>query len=96
MVSMQKILILLSIITLYFATYVSADNKNDTLSKLDIKKLYKKAIHNDIEASYKLGLAYANGDGVKQDEDEAKKWLRLSADQGHEPSKQLLERLSQP
>lgn len=93
---MKKILILLSIITLYFATSVIAGNDDNRISKKYIQKLYQKANHNDIDASYKLGLAYANGDGVEQDEEEARKWLRLSADQGHEPSKQLLERLSQP
>lgn len=100
---MKKLLILLSVTTLYISTYIKADDKiereipENLYSKLsDIKKLYKKAKDHDIEAAYELGLAYANGNGVKKDEEEAKKWLQLSADQGHEPSKQLLDRLSQP
>lgn len=62
----------------------------------EIKTLQEKATHDDVEAAYELGLAYVTGDGVKKDQDEAKKWLQLSAGQGHEPSKQLLDRLSQP
>lgn len=101
---MKKLLILLSVIILSLSTqYVIADDniekeipQNIHLKSSDIKKLYKKAKHHDVDAAYELGLAYANGDGVTKDEEEAKKWLQLSASQGHEPSKQLLDRLSQP
>ena len=34
-------------------------------------------------AQYNLGVAYANGDGVLQDDAEAARWYRLAADQGY-------------
>ena len=34
-------------------------------------------------AQYNLGLMYANGEGVAEDDAEAARWLRLAADQGH-------------
>ena len=95
---MTKLLILLSgAILSLSACVISDDNKaKEVPENIQIKKLYNKAKHHDIEATYELGLAYANGDGVTKNEEEAKRWLQLSADQGHEPSKQLLDRLSQP
>ena len=35
------------------------------------------------DAQYNLGLMYANGYGVVEDDAEAVRWLRLAADQGH-------------
>ena len=32
---------------------------------------------------YTLGLIYANGDGVPEDDAEAVRWYRLAAEQGH-------------
>jgi TPR repeat protein len=37
----------------------------------------------DPEAALVLGMRYRDGDGVPRDEEEALKWYRLSADQGH-------------
>ena len=34
-------------------------------------------------AQYNLGLMYANGEGVAEDDAEAVRWYRLAADQGH-------------
>ena len=34
-------------------------------------------------AQYNLGLMYANGRGVVEDDAEAVRWYRLAADQGH-------------
>ena len=34
-------------------------------------------------AQYYLGLMYANGEGVPEDDAEAVRWFRLAADQGH-------------
>jgi len=34
------------------------------------------------EAQYNLGLMYANGDGVPQNDEEAVRWYRLAAEQG--------------
>ena len=41
-------------------------------------------------AQYNLGLMYHNGQGVKQDFDEAAKWFLYSAEQGNIRSMQLL------
>ena len=35
------------------------------------------------DAQYNLGLMYANGEGVVEDDAEAVRWYRLAADQGH-------------
>ena len=35
------------------------------------------------DAQYYLGLMYANGEGVPEDDAEAVRWYRLAADQGH-------------
>ena len=37
----------------------------------------------DAGAQFNLGLMYADGEGVTQDDIEAVRWLRLAADQGH-------------
>ncbi len=37
----------------------------------------------DAAAQVNLGLMYANGDGVPQDDVEAVRWYRLAADQGN-------------
>jgi hypothetical protein len=45
--------------------------------------LRKAAERGDAEAQYKLGLAYFEGEGVRQDQTEAVKWFRKAAEQGH-------------
>ena len=37
----------------------------------------------DPEAQFLEGKKYANGDGVLEDKEEALKWFRLAAEQGH-------------
>ena len=44
-----------------------------------------------LEAQYNLGLRYARGEGVLQDQVEAARWYRLAAEQGHTVAKALLE-----
>ena len=47
-------------------------------------KWYKKAAESgNAEAQYRVGVAYADGLGVKQSRDEAIKWLTLAVDQNH-------------
>ncbi len=45
-------------------------------------------------AQFTVGLMYENGDGVSKDIDEARKWYRKAADQGHEAAKEALKRLT--
>lgn len=49
----------------------------------NVKKLIERAIQDDAEAQYKLGVCYANGDGLSKDTGESGKWYRLAAYQGH-------------
>ena len=44
----------------------------------------------DAEAQYQLGLRYAKGDGVEEDQWEAVDWLRKAAKQGHKPARDEL------
>ena len=39
----------------------------------------------DASAQYILGLMYANGFGVPEDDDEAVRWYRMAAEQGYGP-----------
>ncbi|WP_420831727.1 tetratricopeptide repeat protein, partial [Bathymodiolus japonicus methanotrophic gill symbiont] len=41
-------------------------------------------------AQYNVGLRYAKGEGVVQDEKEAAKWYRKAAEQGHGDAQLLL------
>ena len=48
----------------------------------EIDALRVRAEAGDAEAQYALGVMYANGQGVPQDDTEAGRWYRLAADQG--------------
>ena len=48
----------------------------------DIEKLIQQASQGDAESQCNLGVMYANGEGVPQDDIRAMKWFRLAADQG--------------
>ena len=41
------------------------------------------AEHGDAEAQCSLGNMYSNGECVVKDDEEAAKWIRLAAEQGH-------------
>ena len=53
-----------------------------------IEELRARAEQGDADAQSSLGLAYATGRGVAQDDAEAVRWYRLAGDQGN-PSGQL-------
>ena len=48
------------------------------------------AAHGEPEAQYDLALLYLRGHGVAHDPAEARRWLRLAAQQGHAPSVSLM------
>ena len=48
-----------------------------------LKGLRTPAEQGDAEAQFNLGVMYANGEGVTQDDKEAVKWYRLAAEQGN-------------
>ena len=49
----------------------------------DLEALRALAEQGDADAQYGLGLMYANGRGVPEDDAEAVRWWRLAAEQGH-------------
>ena len=49
----------------------------------DLEQLRKDAEHGNPIAQSDLGLMYANGEGVPQDDQEAAKWYRKAAEQGN-------------
>ena len=63
------------------------------LSKLDFDELQKLADQGNADAQFYLGVMYAIGRGVAQDERKAVEWFRKAAAQGHEGAKKVLERL---
>ena len=46
------------------------------------EELQAKAAQGDADAQYNLGILYANGTGVPQNDAEAARWYRLAAEQG--------------
>jgi TPR repeat protein/SpoVK/Ycf46/Vps4 family AAA+-type ATPase len=49
----------------------------------EVLRLRVAANAGDMNAQYKLGLSYASGAGGTKNDDEAARWYRLAADQGH-------------
>lgn len=49
----------------------------------EFKALVKKHMRGDLDATYKLGLAYYDGEGVKQDTHEGVRLWHVAADGGH-------------
>lgn len=47
-----------------------------------VKQWRESAEQGDLEAQYNLGLMYANGEGVAENNAEAAKWFRKAAEQG--------------
>ena len=68
---MKKLIILL------FTIFLSVGSLS--AQSADVKKLIQQASQGDVEAQYKLGVSYYNGEGVTQDYVEAMKWFRLAA-----------------
>jgi hypothetical protein len=56
----------------------------------EIDALRVRAEVGDAEALYDLGVMYANGRGVPEDDAEAVRWYRLAADQGNAMAQALL------
>ncbi len=55
-----------------------------------IDRLKIDAQHGDIDAQYRLACCYAGGTDTEKDEAEAKKWMRLAAEQGHADAQKML------
>src|SRR5947207_1102740 len=68
----------------YYVVYLKTSkeiNPKDTC--FDINVIKKKALNGDYEAQFTLGLIYLGGNGVKEDIDEAVRWLKKSANNGY-------------
>ena len=61
----------------------SAPPQPAALSAQDLQALKTKAEGGNAQAQRDLGAAYAKGNGVKQDYDEAAKWYEKAAGQGN-------------
>lgn len=72
---------LLVIVTFSLATCAQTDPSVDIMAR---------AQNGYSEAQYELGLRYAQGRGVDQNETEAAKWFRLAADQGYANAQNIL------
>jgi len=58
-----------------------------------LEEQLEEANSGDAEAQYGVGIKYLNGQGVKQDRKEAKRWLKQAAASGHEAAQDKLDRL---
>jgi TPR repeat protein len=52
------------------------------------------AIHGDAMAQFNLGMMYARGEGVKQNIETAIHWWKVSADQGFDGAKKMLDQIA--
>ena len=52
------------------------------------KTIQERADAGDVDAQFNLGVMYAYGNGVPQDDVEATKWYRKAADQGQADAKE--------
>ena len=87
---MKKFLMLAMIVGAIFSLAAG-----DTPTLAQISNWRKQAESGDAVAQNKLGLCYANGDGVPKDLSEAVRWYRKAAEQGHAPAQSALRRLEE-
>ena len=73
-----------AILLLVFAAAVAAQST-------EIKQLRLAAEQGVAEAQFRLGVMYATGRGIPQDDQEAVKWFRLAAEQGGADAQYTLE-----
>jgi len=67
-----------------FAKGTEHEDRSRPKEELEAVSQYSEAAaHGSADAQYKLGQMYDDGEGVQQDHEEAAKWLRKAADQGH-------------
>ena len=60
-------------------------------AKVVVQRNRERAEAGDKWAQTKLGMRYLEGDGVERNDVEAKRWLRLAAEQGSQPAAKALE-----
>ncbi len=84
------------------ASYKLEVISNDDSSKDEVNQdkeqeaeLIEKALEGDPDAQLFLGQRYQEGNGVKQNNTEAIKWLKLSAEQGNVYAPYILKKLEE-
>ena len=84
------------------ASYQLEVISNDDYSKDEVNQdeeqeadLIEKALEGDPDAQLFLGQRYQEGNGVKQNNTEAIKWLKLSAEQGNVYAPYILKKLEE-
>ena len=84
------------------ASYQLEVISNDDSSKDEVNQdeeqeaeLIEKALEGDPDAQLFLGQRYQEGNGVKQNNTEAIKWLKLSAEQGNVYAPYMLKKLEE-
>lgn len=70
--------------------YYNGDCGLDVDYQEAVKWFVKSAEQGNAKAQYLTGRCYGYGEGVKQSDEEAFKWLRLAARQGYKPAQELL------
>jgi len=81
----QHVALIFIVFLSFFPTLVSGQNFRNTggYREYDIvRETRQRAEKGDGEAQYNLGVMYAQGEGVKQDNEVAAKWYRKAAEQG--------------
>lgn len=66
-----------------------------TLSKAKLISIRDRAKAGHVRSQFNFGLAYLNGDGVKQDYDKAQKLFKIAASSGHKNAAFALENIDQ-
>ena len=74
--------IAVTVAALSLAVLSSACSQEQISEQPSSEELIRSAEQGDAVAQAALGVSYANGDGVPQDDAEAVRWYRLAAEQG--------------
>ncbi|MAH35887.1 MAG: hypothetical protein CMO42_11525 [Verrucomicrobiales bacterium] len=74
---------------------INQDEEQEAELIPEVKELIEKALEGDPDAQLFLGQRYQEGNGVKQNNTEAIKWLKLSAEQGNVYAPHILKKLEE-
>ena len=74
---------------------INQDEEQEAELIPEVKELIEKALEGDPDAQLFLGQRYQEGNGVKQNNAEAIKWLKLSAEQGNVYAPHILKKLEE-
>ena len=74
---------------------INQDEEQEAELIPEVKELIEKALEGDPDAQLFLGQRYQEGHGVKQNNAEAIKWLKLSAEQGNVYAPHILKKLEE-